>query len=122
MRYIILIISINVVLATDRTCEATLIMCITEHQEVYLEDDLYHATTIIRVPLKYNEWAQYDGWDGSVKYLYFRGDSESLSRSFSYQKADMTARGNASCLFNQVEYGSWVKPIKKSFLDRLLGK
>jgi len=96
----------------------------TEHQEVYLEDDVYHAVAIIKVPLKYNEWAQFEGWkdyrDG--EYLYFRGEDSSLNREFSLQKADLTARGNASCLFNQVEYGSWVKPVKKSFLDRLLGK
>ena len=127
MRSMILIVFVGVMVAETVTCEVTMIMCMTEYQNtIEVDDGMYRTHTVIRVPLKYNEWAQYPGWkdyrDG--EYMYFEGYGLSRSYSLSNTKADLDARGNASCLFNQVELDSWIPEpvVKKSLLSRLLGK
>ena len=125
MRSMILIVFVGVMVAETVTCEVTMIMCMTAYQNTERVDDgMYRTHTVIRVPLKYNEWAQYPGWEDGDEYFYFEGYGLSRSHSLSNTKADLDARGNASCLFNQVELDSWIPEpvVKKSLLSRLLGK
>ena len=111
-------------MAETKTCEVTMIMCMTTYQNTVEVDGMYKTHTVIRVPLEHNEWAQFPTWQEHKEYLYFEGYGLSRSYSFANTKADLDARGNASCLFNQVELDSWIPEpvVKKSLLSKLLGK
>ena len=121
----ILIVFIGVMMAETKTCEATMIMCMTAYQHTErVDNDIYRSHVVIRVPLKHNDWAQYPNWEDYDEYMYFEGYGLSRSRSLANTMADLDARGNASCLFNQVEVDSWIPEpvVKKSLFSKLLGK